>query len=129
MRPVAATLPLDGRCPRRQRPWRLAILLPGLLSLASGCIVVPQTHEYFDPECRILTRQMTLEAAYLGGFHACAGEGCLALLTAAGAVTAASAVVSGSIALVGNVVYWFERQGRCNPRPAATPVTPASAPR
>jgi hypothetical protein len=33
-----------------------------------------------------------------------------------GLVTAASAVVSGSIALVGNVVYWFERQGRCKRR-------------
>jgi hypothetical protein len=39
------------------------------------------------------------------------------MLVAMGAVTAASAVVSGSIALVGNVVYWFERQGRCNPPP------------
>jgi hypothetical protein len=111
------------------RRWRSNFLVPCLLLALGGCIVVPQVHEVYDPECRILTRQMTLEAAYLGGFHACAGEGCLALLTAAGAVTAASAVVSGSIALVGNVVYWFERQGRCNPRPAATPVTPASAPR
>ncbi|MBL8315508.1 MAG: hypothetical protein JNK55_17360 [Rubrivivax sp.] len=103
--------------------------MPALLLTLGGCIVVPQVREVYDPECRVLTRQMTLEAAYLGGFQACAGEGCLAMLTAAGAVTAASAVVSGSIALVGNVVYWFERQGRCNPKPAALPATPASAPR
>lgn len=111
------------------RRWRSIFQVPGLLLALGGCIVVPQVHEVYDPECRILTRQMTLEAAYLGGFHACAGEGCLAMLTAAGAVTAASAVVSGSIALVGNVVYWFERQGRCNPKPAAAPATPALAPR
>lgn len=82
-------------------------------ALLSSCVVVPQTREVYDPECRTLTRQMTLETAVVGGFQACAGEGCTALLVAAGAVTAASAVVSGSIALVGNIVYWFERQGRC----------------
>jgi hypothetical protein len=117
------------RLDRAPRRWRSTLFVPGLLLTLGGCIVVPQVHEVYDPECRMLTRQMTLEAAYLGGFHACAGEGCLALLTAAGAVTAASAVVSGSIALVGNVVYWFERQGRCKPRPAAAPATPASAAR
>jgi hypothetical protein len=36
------------------------------------------------------------------------------MLVALGAVTAASAVISGSIAVVGNAVYWFERQGRCS---------------
>jgi hypothetical protein len=103
-------------------PWLRAGLAGGLLAVASGCIVVPQTREVFDPECRVLTRQVTLEAAYVGHLQACVGDGCLGLLAAAGLVTAASAVVSGSIALVGNVVYWLERQGRCNPRPAAAPV-------
>ncbi len=103
------------------------------LPVLAGCIVVPQTREVYDPECRVLTRQMTLEAAYVGGFQRCGGEGCLALLTAAGAVTAASAVVSGSIALVGNVVYWFERQGQClrvqpAPQPAPQPALPPAPP-
>jgi hypothetical protein len=35
------------------------------------------------------------------------------LLVAAGATAAASAVISGSIVVAGNVVYWFEKQGRC----------------
>jgi hypothetical protein len=87
--------------------------LPCAVLALQACVVVPQTREVYDPECRTFTRQMTLETAVVGGFHACAGEGCAALLVAAGAVTVASAVVSGSIALVGNVVYWFERQGRC----------------
>jgi hypothetical protein len=93
-----------------------AACLPVLLA---GCIVLPQTREVYDAECRMLTRQITLEAAVLGGFQSCAGEGCAAMLSAMGLVTAASVVVSGSIALVGNVVYWFERQGRCNPAPPA----------
>lgn len=99
------------------------------LALASaGCVVVPQTREVYDPDCRILTRQMTLETAVVGGFQRCQGDGCLAVLTAAGAVTAASAVVSGSIALAGNVVYWFERQGRCNRAVPAAASGAASAP-
>jgi hypothetical protein len=93
----------------------------------SGCIVVPQTRETYDPECRVLTRQVTLEAAVLGQFHSCQGRGCEMLLVSAGVVTAASAVVSGSIALVGNAVYWFEKQGRCLARDYALPAAAAPA--
>ena len=101
-----------------QRPCRVAaLLLMGVL--LAGCIVVPQTQTVYDPECQAHVRQVTLEAAYLGGFQSCAGEGCVAMLAAVGIVTAAAVVVSGSIALVGNVVYWMERRGRC-PRPPAT---------
>ena len=115
---------------------RTALLTACLASLV-GCIVVPQTQRVYDPDCKMHTHQVTLEAAVLGGFHRCAGDGCLALLAAAGVVTAASLVVSGSIALVGNVVYWIERQGRCPRAPAAAPwgapssalsVAPSSAP-
>ncbi len=94
-------------------------LLPPLLAL-QVCIVVPQTREVYDPECRVLTRQMTLETAVLGTFQSCAGDACTAMLAAAGAISAASAVISGSIVLVGNVVYWFERQGRCARTPTAS---------
>lgn len=94
------------------------------LTLA-GCIVLPQTEVVYDPECQMHTRQVTLQAAYIGGFQRCAGDGCVAMLAAAGLVTAASAVVSGSIAIVGNVVYWMERQGRCL-RPPAWGVSGAS---
>ncbi len=102
-----------------------------VLALAlSACIVVPQTREVYDPDCRMLTRQVTLEAAVLGSFQSCAGDACAAMLAAMGAVTAASAVISGSIALVGNVVYWFERQGRCGRMPAPEPLltAPSSVP-
>lgn len=95
-------------------------LLGAACLLLSACIVVPQTREVYDPECRVLTRQMTLEAAVLGTFQSCQGDACAAMLAAAGAITAASAVISGSIAVVGNVVYWFERQGQCSrPTPPA----------
>ncbi len=103
------------------------LMLTLTLSALSACIVVPQSRDVYDPDCKTTTRQVTLETAYIGGFHRCAGDGCVAMLAAAGFVTAASVVVSGSIAVVGNAVYWFERQGRCaRPRDPAT-AAPSSA--
>ena len=93
---------------------RTLLIVPTL----AGCIVLPQTEIVYDPDCKMHTRQVTLQAAYIGGFQRCAGDGCVAMLAAAGFVTAASLVVSGSIAIVGNVVYWAERQGRCQRPPA-----------
>jgi hypothetical protein len=46
--------------------------------------------------------------------QSCRNEACGAFLVAAGATLAASAVISGSIVVVGNIAYWFEKQGRCN---------------
>lgn len=109
-------------------PSALGVAALAMAVALSACIVVPRTREVYDPECRVLTRQMTLQTAIIGGFQRCAGDGCLALLSAAGAVTAASVVVSGSIALVGSVVYWFERQGQCQLGTAAVLAVPSSAP-
>jgi chaperone required for assembly of F1-ATPase len=84
-----------------------------LMLVLQGCIVVPQTREVYDADCRTMTKEIVLETAVVGRFQGCAGDACVAMLVATGAITAASAVVSGSIALVGNVAYWIERQGRC----------------
>jgi hypothetical protein len=81
--------------------------------LLSACIVVPRTEVVFDDECRLQRRQMVLDVHQIGAFGGCANEGCVLLLVGAGVVVAGSAVVSGSIALVGNVVYWLERRGQC----------------
>ncbi len=93
--------------------------------LLTGCVVVPQSREVYDARCRILTKEMVLETAVLGSFGACHGRECGVLLASMGLVTAATAVVSGSVAVVGNVVYWFERQGRCLAAPG-TPEAPAA---
>lgn len=115
------------------RPCRFTLLRRAAVlctvAVSAACVVLPQTRDVYDAECRMVTRQVTLGAAYIGGFHACAGDGCLMMLTAAGVVTAASAVISGSIALVGNVAYWIERQGRCNRTDVLQPTSaPTSAP-
>ena len=92
--------------------------------LLAGCVIVPHTVQHYDPECRVVTRSMELQAVQLGWIQHCANEGCAALLAAAGATAAASAVISGSLTIVGNMVYWLERQGRCQraaPAPTARP--------
>lgn len=90
---------------------RAASLAPCLLLAA--CVVVPRTQEAWDAECRTIARSMTLQPVQIAYFSGCHNEGCVALLALAGATTAVSAVVSGSIAVVGNAVYWLEKQGRC----------------
>jgi hypothetical protein len=117
--------------PRLRHP-RLAAAL--LLALAvPACVVVPQTREVYDAECRMMKKEVRLETAVVGRFQGCQGDGCVAILVATGAVTAATAVVSGSLALIGNVAYWFESQGRCSkaepvPRPAGSAASAGVAP-
>ena len=84
-----------------------------LCLLLSACVLEPRTVETWDPECRTIARHMTRQPVQVAVFSGCANEGCATLLVLAGATTAVSAVVSGSIAVVGNAVYWLERQGRC----------------
>lgn len=83
--------------------------------LLAACVYVPRTTEKYDADCRVITRQMDMQPVQLAAITGCSNQGCAAVLVAAGATAAASAVVSGSIVIVGNVVYWFEKQGRCNP--------------
>lgn len=81
--------------------------------LLQGCIFVPRTTAVYDAACHIEAKQMTLEQAQLGSLGSCQGKGCAELLVAMGAVAAASAVISGTIVIAGNIVYWFEKAGRC----------------
>jgi hypothetical protein len=99
----------------------MRLLLVFLFSLLQGCIVLPRTVETYDPDCRIVGREMMLDVVQVGGFAHCHGEGCATLLVAMGVVTATSAVVSGSIALVGNIVYWLERRGQCRAADVGSP--------
>lgn len=110
---------------RRRRLPTLATAL-----LLSGCIVVPRTAEVYDPKCRTMVRQMVLETAVIGTIGHCSNDGCAVMLASMGIVSAASAVVSGSVAIIGNILYWAERRGQCPPQPSGTaaPATPAAAP-
>ncbi len=98
--------------PTLPRALRRACLgaLPFLLS---ACVVVPRTVERYDPDCRIIARHMDLETVQIGYIAGCSNLGCATLIVAAAATVTASAIISGSIVVIGNTVYWFEKQGRC----------------
>ncbi|HEY0823298.1 MAG TPA: hypothetical protein VGD76_05870 [Ramlibacter sp.] len=91
------------------------LLAGGAVLLLAGCVLVPRTVHHYDAECRVTVRHMELQPVQIASIQHCANDGCLVLLAAAGATAAASAVISGSITIVGNVVYWLERQGSCRP--------------
>jgi hypothetical protein len=92
---------------------RISLLITLLLPLLQSCVFVPRTTEVYDAGCHIAAKHMDLEAVQIAQIQGCRNDGCAAMLVAAGATAAASAVISGSIVVVGNVVYWFEKQGRC----------------
>jgi len=79
--------------------------------LMAGCIAVPRQVEYYDADCNIVSRKMVLDSpVHAVGIVNCSNRECLAVILG---VTAASMIVSGSIVVVGNTVYWLEKQGRC----------------
>jgi hypothetical protein len=93
--------------------WHLRF--PGIVCLLGlqACVMVPRTTEVYDENCRVMSKQMDLEPVQIAAIRGCSNSGCTAALVAAGAAAAASAIISGSIVIVGNVAYWFEKQGRC----------------
>ena len=96
-----------------------------LLCLLQGCVVVPRTTTSYDRECQVVSRRVTLEPVQIAALGGCRNADCGALLVFAGVTAAGSAVISGSIAVVGNVVYWLEEKGQCQrqgptPQPAPT---------
>jgi hypothetical protein len=93
---------------------RMKILPLIAAALLQGCVVVPRTEVVYHEKCELEVRQITLEALYARQFPgSCSGKDCAYLLAALGLVAAGSVVVSGSIATVGNVLYWTELQLKC----------------
>ncbi|MFT3821638.1 MAG: hypothetical protein QM750_29130 [Rubrivivax sp.] len=114
--------------PAARRPLPRTLLAGGALALLAGCIVVPRATQVYDPQCRSYVKQIVLEAEVIGAIGHCSNDGCAVMLASMGIVSAASAVVSGSVAVIGNVLYWAERQGRCPAADAAAPGDLPSAP-
>src|SRR5437016_3195047 len=90
------------------------IIGPALL--ISGCIYYPKRVEVYDSDCSIKTRKLVLGVITSNGVGSCgSGSGAGACLAAIAAVGPVTAVVSGSIVVVGNTLYWLEKEGRCTP--------------
>jgi len=74
--------------------------------LVSSCAVVyPDLSENQNTECDLVTRQLTLDMVDFGPN----GDGGSKMLSAI-----ITGVVSGSVAVVGNTVYWLEEFGTCD---------------
>lgn len=87
-----------------------------LALLLSGCVYTPQLVTRYDEDCDIEFRQLALTIQQMQAINpgtSCSGKECLALLTAQILLVPASAIVSGSIVLVGNTVFWMQKEGRC----------------
>lgn len=100
-------------------PRNKTLSVPILAALSSctlllgSCVYLPKTTTLYDEKCKIMKHHMTLEVHQAATIAGCANEACVAALVVFGAVSAATAVVSGSVVVVGNVVYWLEKQGQC----------------
>ena len=81
--------------------------------LLQACVFVPRTTQVFDLECRVVANHMVLQEVQLASIQRCANEGCIALIVSAGVATVASVIISGTIVVVGNIAYWFERRAGC----------------
>ncbi len=95
---------------------RTVAVITFAILFAGGCVFYPKKVEYYEGDCDIQVRKLTLESEQMQG--GCTGgnnsgdnaKACLVLVLA---VSASSAIISGSIVVVGNVVYWLEKQGKC----------------
>jgi len=89
------------------------IIGPALL--ISGCIYYPKRVEVYDSDCNIKTRKLTLGVIGSNSVPNCTGGNAGACLAAIAAVGPVTAVVSGSIVVIGNTLYYMEKEGRCAP--------------
>ena len=89
----------------------LMLLLVGLLT---GCMVSTQVVQHYDDECHIVTKHVELNKPQFEGINYCRNAAdCIGNLVGLGVMSAASVVISGSVVVVGNAVYWLEKQGQC----------------
>lgn len=102
---------LQGKGPFRRFLTSVVVLV--LCFEITACIYVPQTKVVDEPGGHSILRWMLLEERIIFKLQNCSDNGCVAVLVGTGIVSAASAVKSGSIAVVGNVVYWAERERTC----------------
>lgn len=92
---------------------RTTVLLSAVL--LTGCIVTTHVVEHFDDDCQIVTKHVELSTSQVRGTVGPCSETnqCIGHLVSLGFMSAASAVISGSMVVVGNTVYWLEKQGKC----------------
>ncbi len=96
--------------------YRNIILIISMIFAISACVYYPKKVEFYDHDCEIQAKKLVLENEFLWLNFGCQNEkGCLVILLITGVTGVATAIVSGSIVVVGNVIYWLEKRGKCLP--------------
>lgn len=98
------------------------VLLISFLSLfLCSCAVMPKFTEKFDEKCQTVQKKIELSIESAGMFKdlECSNnKDCKAVfleeVLASVIIFPVSAIISGSIALIGNTIYWVEEYGQCN---------------
>ena len=86
----------------------------------SSCVVKPTFKSRYDEDCQMVKRHVHLSMEEVGrfGLMNCSNEECLSqfLMQVVGAtiLVSTTVVVSGSIAVVGNTLYWIDERGECS---------------
>ncbi|WP_286263204.1 hypothetical protein [Thalassotalea atypica] len=93
-----------------------------ILSL-TGCAVVPSVNKEYDKQCNIVKKNIELSIEQVDAFdqlHCSSNHECkadfLGQVAGAALIFPVSAVISGSIAVVGNTMYWLTELGECSPK-------------
>ncbi len=103
-------------------------IIAALALLLSGCVYYPTQTERYDAKCDLTYKHLELASTEMT--DACAhrtasdptGAGCLGGVLLLGPMSAAASV---SVIMVGNAVYWLDKEAQCMGKP--NPVT-AQAP-
>ncbi len=96
---------------------RLVLIL--LSSTVYACVIVPKKVASYDEKCMVSTQKVELTMEQVQTFNDidCINNNCklefVGAIATSVVMTTTSAIVSGSIALVGNTLYWLESQGEC----------------
>lgn len=96
---------------------RLSVLV--ISSTLCACVVAPKKGASYDKNCMVSTQKIELTAEQIHVFNLenCINQSCSAeiidTLAISTLITTTSAIVSGSIALIGNTLYWAESRGKC----------------
>ena len=95
-------------------PGPIALAATAVALLLSACVFSPRTVNFDDPNCQGVKREMVLDSRVLEGYKQCNTGSCSPDAVLMGAIgSTATFVVSGSIYVIGNVVYWIEKQLNC----------------
>ncbi|MDP2561083.1 hypothetical protein [Psychrobium sp. 1_MG-2023] len=88
--------------------------------LLSACVVQPNVVNNYDERCHVVKKKVELsveQLEFFGALDCSDGRDCkdvfISEILGSAVVFPVSAIVSGSIALVGNTVFWLQEQGQC----------------